>query len=228
MSAQLRLRLERPRSFRREDFILSEVNAEAVRALDRWPNWHAGALALIGPAGSGKSHLGLDWAARNDALVLGPDAAEQIASLAANPRPVLLEDVDQLAHGETLFHLINLAARPGGGLLLTARTLPATWPTDLPDLKSRLNALQTAELGPPDDEVLSGVLRTFFRERSIRASDELLAYLVRRIDRSIPEAQRMVERLDEAADLGGRPVNRALARQVLEIEPEDGELFDEL
>lgn len=233
MGAQLRLRLERARLFRREDFILSEVNAEAVRAIDRWPNWHAGALALVGPAGAGKTHLAQDWAARHGAEIISSDApraaiAQTVVNLANAPRPVLLEDADRLQDDESLFHLINLAARPGGGLLITARTLPAAWPCTLPDLRSRLNALQIAQLGPPDDVVLGGVLRTFFRERSIRASDELLSYLVRRIDRSIPEAQRVVARLDETADQEGRPVNRALARQIFGAEAELGELFDDL
>ena len=81
-----------------------------------------------------------------------------------------------------------------------------------------MNALSVAEIAPPDDAVLTGVLRNLFRERNIKASDELLAYLVRRIDRSVPEAQRTVARLDEAADLEGRPVTRSLAKQVLDLD----------
>ena len=141
---------------------------------------------------------------------------------------MLVEDADRLEDHEALFHLINIAGRTSGGLLLTARTLPASWRTVLPDLKSRLNALPVAELGPPDDVVLTGVMRNLFRDRNIRASDELLAYLVRRIDRSIPDAQRMVARLDDAADLEGRAVSRSLARQILEVEPREGDLFGDL
>ncbi len=233
MGAQLRLRLERSRTFRREDFILSEVNAEAVRAIDRWPNWHGGALALVGPAGAGKTHLAKDWAASHGADIMAGDApgdtiAQRVVSLANAPRPVLLEDADRLRDDESLFHLINQAARPEGGLLITARTLPAAWPCRLPDLRSRLNALLIAELGPPDDVILSGVLRALFRERSIRASDDLVSYLVRRIDRSIPEVERVVARLDETADQEGRPVNRALARQIFGAEAEADDLFDDL
>jgi chromosomal replication initiation ATPase DnaA len=56
----------------------------------------------------------------------------------------------------------------------------------------------------------------FFQERRIRPSEELLAYLVRRIERSIPKALEIVAKLDETASAYGRPVSRALARQVLE------------
>ena len=228
LSAQLRLKLDRQPTYRREDFIRSEVNAAAVDALERWPAWHGGALALIGPPGSGKTHLARSWADRTGAVAFDPALQGTVLDAASAASPVVVDDADRLEDPEALFHLINLAGRAGGGLLLTARTLPSGWITTLPDLKSRLNALPVAELAAPDDAVLSGVLRNLFRDRNIRASDELLAYLVRRIDRSIPEAQRMVARLDDAADQQGRPVSRSLARQILEISPADGELFDDL
>ncbi len=129
---------------------------------------------------------------------------------------MLWEDADRTAHDETLFHLINIAARPGGGLLATARTPPSQWRTDVPDLRSRLNALPVALLREPDDAILTGALLKFFQERRIRPSEELLAYLVRRIERSIPKALEIVAKLDETASAQGRPVSRALARQVLE------------
>jgi chromosomal replication initiation ATPase DnaA len=140
-------------------------------------------------------------------------SAETMAGLEG---PVLWEDADLSPHGETMFHMINIAARPGGGLLATARTPPSAWRTDVPDLRSRLNALPVALLQEPDDAVLRGVLLKFFTERRIRPSDELLAYLVRRIERSIPKALEIVAKLDETASASGRPVSRTLARQVLE------------
>jgi len=143
-------------------------------------------------------------------------AAISAEDLAALDGPVLWEDADRSPHGETLFHLINIAARPGGALLATARAPPSQWRTDVPDLRSRLNALPVALLHEPDDAVLTGALLKFFKERRIRPSDELLAYLVRRIERSIPKALEIVAKLDEAAGAYGRPVSRALARQVLE------------
>jgi chromosomal replication initiation ATPase DnaA len=125
--------------------------------------------------------------------------------------------VDRGAPDEALFHLINLAARPGGGLLLTARTPPLAWPARLPDLRSRLNALPVAEIAEPDDAVLEGLLRKFFRDRHIRPGEELYAYLLRRIERSALSAHEIVRRLDEAPD-HLLPVSRVLARRILDGE----------
>ncbi len=227
MTRQLRLELGRSIPFRRADFIVSPANAEALRPLDAWPAWHGGCLTLIGPSGSGKTHLASSWAAAAGAAVLAAgDAPSTVDLERLAGRPVLLEDADRGASDELLFHLINMAGAPGGGLLLTARTAPSAWPATLPDLRSRLNALPVVELPGPDDTVLEAILDKFFRERNIRPADDLIPYLLRRIERSISRAREIVVLLDETADAEQRPISRALARQILENEDATGELFD--
>ncbi|MCX7585205.1 DnaA ATPase domain-containing protein [Phenylobacterium sp. 58.2.17] len=223
MTRQLRLRLRRPASYAREDLVRGSSNALAIATLDAWPAWPGGALALFGPAGSGKTHLAREWAHRVGGLIMDrvvPDVASAVG------RPVLIEDVDQGVDDEALFHLINMAGRDGAGLLLTAREAPTAWRAELPDLRSRLNALFVAEIEEPDDEVLEGVLRKFFRERSIRPPKEVYPYLLRRMERSIPCAREIVKRLDEAADDEQRPISRMLARQILEDDMENLDLFE--
>ena len=211
MAQQLRLQLSRQPSFAREDFIPSPSNQEALSALDSWPGWHGGCLALVGPEGSGKSHLALAWADHVGATRLDP-AITEIGLDAAGP--VLVENAET-ASAEILFHLINMAGA-GGGLLLTSRLHPRTWPAGLPDLRSRLNALPVAEIGAPDDALLRALLEKFFLERNIRPAEDVYPYLLRRIERSVRMARAIVERLDEAADAENRDITRALARHILE------------
>jgi chromosomal replication initiation ATPase DnaA len=82
-----------------------------------------------------------------------------------------------------------------------------------------------AEIGEPDDVVLEGVLRKFFRERNIKPAEEVYPYLMRRIERSIKMAREIVSRLDEAADAEEREITRALARQILESDSRTLDLF---
>jgi chromosomal replication initiation ATPase DnaA len=208
---QARLPLARAPRFDRDSFVVSEGARAAVAALDRWPDWPGGVLVLVGPEGSGKTHLGRAWAAHAAARV---GEAETVADAMPPPGPLLLEDVDRGPAGAALFHLINRAE--GAGLLLTARTPPRAWTTNVPDLRSRLNALLAVELGEPDDVVLEGVLRRFFRDRNIRPDEDLIAYLLKRIERSVPAARAVVDHLDVAADAARREVNRVLAREILE------------
>lgn len=213
MARQLRLSLGREGPPPPDAFVRGASNATAVAAIEAWPSWTGGCLTLVGPEGVGKSHLAHAWAEAADAVTVDP--AEPDLSAAAG-RPVLLEDADRGASPEGLFHLINLAAREGGGLLLTARSRPSSWPAEVPDLRSRLNALPVAEIAPPDDAVLEGVLRRFFRDRNIRPPEAVYPYLLARMPRSIPDAESIVRRLDEAGDEGFRPVTRILARQILD------------
>jgi chromosomal replication initiation ATPase DnaA len=220
MAQQLRLSLRQEPAHTREAFIQGPSNAEALAALDSWPRWPGGCLVLVGPEGVGKTHLARAWAEQAGAAVLTRQAPEMAAVEAG---PALLEDVDQGAPEEALFHLINLAQRTGAGLLMTARARPGAWPTALPDLRSRVNALFVAEIEPPDDAVLEGVLRRLFRSRNIRPPQEVYPYLLRRIPRSIPEAQEVVRRMDEAAE---GPISRLLARSILEDETQNLDLFE--
>jgi chromosomal replication initiation ATPase DnaA len=226
LNRQLRLKLDRLEGFRREDFVVSPANAVAVKALDAWPAWHAGCLALIGPEGSGKSHLAISWGRSTGAVVVPAKGRVDLGALRG--RPVLYEDADRdrTRRDEILFHLINMAGQPGGGLLLTGRSSPTGWAAALPDLRSRLNALPIAAIEEPDDAILESVLRKFFRERNIRPTEDVFPYLLRRIERSAPKALEVVKRIDEAADADGRPVSRALARQILESEPSTLNLFE--
>jgi chromosomal replication initiation ATPase DnaA len=219
MVQQLRLGLQQHVAPTRAAFVEGASNAQAIAALDAWPRWPGGCLVLVGPEGVGKSHLAQAWAHAAGAALLDREGP----GLDAAGGPVLLEDVDRGAPDEALFHLINVAGRDGAGLLMTARARPAAWAAALPDLRSRLNALFVAEIEPPDDVVLEGVLRKFFRERSIRPPQEVYPYLLRRMPRSIPQAQEVVRRIDEAAE---GPISRLLARAVLEDEDENLDLFE--
>jgi chromosomal replication initiation ATPase DnaA len=224
LSRQLRLKLERREGFRRQDFIPSPANEQARLALGAWPGWHGGCLTLVGPPGSGKSHLAHIWAQEVGAQTLTAAAAVDLRALEGGP--VVLEDADRGARDEDLFHLINMAGAAGGGLLLTARAAPSLWTVSLPDLRSRLNALRVAELEEPDDLILQAVFEKLFRERNIKPADDLIPYLMNRIERSVPAALEIVTRMDEASDADGRPVSKALARQILDAEPPTLNLFE--
>lgn len=203
---------------RREDFFLSATNTQAVQAIDGWAAWPGGKMVVVGPAGSGKTHLAHVWAgSAGAALVAGRDlAGADLPDLGAH---VVVEDADQLAGtpaGEAaLFHLHNLIL-PAGRLLVTATTPPRDWGLALPDLISRLQAAPLTRLDPPDDALLSAVLVKLFADRQIVVPPNLIAYLVSRMDRSLAAAGELVARLDAQALALGRPVTRALAAEMLD------------
>lgn len=217
MNAQLRLPLAREPDYSRARFAVSPANAAALALVS---GWTTGALALIGPAGSGKTHLTRIWATETGARALSHPPRD-VAALAG--QRLVIENAERWPDPECLFHLLNMV-QVSGALVLTSPLAPALWPAALPDLRSRLNALVVAELAEPDDAVLSAVLTALFAERHIRPTPDVIPYLLYRMERSIPAARRVVEHLDEAAAQQRREVNRALAIEIMG-DPGTGNLF---
>jgi chromosomal replication initiation ATPase DnaA len=210
---QLALALDHAESRAREDFLEGPSNAAALALVDHWPDWPHSAVALVGPRGSGKSHLAAIWASQSGARFLSGRALESLAVPAALATGALVvediaaNDVDDRA----LFHLLNLAREERAHVLLTSETAPSTWTFELPDLVSRLRALPAVTLDAPDDRLLRAVLVKLFADRQLAVDEALVSYLMSRMERSFSAARAAVERLDREALRRGRPVNRALA-----------------
>jgi chromosomal replication initiation ATPase DnaA len=200
-----------------DDFLVAPSNREAVLWLDRWPDWPGTGLALSGPAGSGKSHLAEIWRARSGARNVAPGelSIDRAPELAASGR-VVLDPLDGPVDERGLLHLHNLLAERKGHLLLVAREPPARWPVALADLKSRLGAMATVGLGAPDEGLLAAVMVKLFNDRQLRVEEELVQFLLLRLERSFAAVRDAVDRLDRAALERQRPVDVALARALIE------------
>lgn len=216
MAAQLILDLPVRTALGREDFFVSPANATAVGMVETAAAWPEGKLVLLGPEGSGKTHLAAIWAADNAAPVCTAAAAGL-----PDPAPALvIEDVDRicgdLAAETALFHLHNAQLAAGGLLLMTSAASPQGLPFALPDLASRLRATAVARLDAPDDALLAAVLVKLFADRQLVVSPAVVPWLVSRIERSFAAARAIVADLDAAALRDGRRVTRALAAAVLD------------
>jgi len=177
------------------DFYVSEANREAVRFLDSWATWPVPVALLVGPPGSGKSHLAEIFARR------------------ANAR--LWDDADRAASEEALFHAWNEAVIARRPLLLTARSVPEDWHLQLADLRSRLAATPRVFIGPPDDALLAHVFEKQWRDRGLEVPPEVTRYVLRRIERSFEAVARSVRLIDRLALGRQRPLTVPLAREAL-------------
>ncbi len=171
---QLTLALALPApTYARDDFVVAVGNHEALAWIDRWPDWPAPVLALSGPPGSGKTHLGRIWAARANAkLIEGSDldgkGVGDLTTLAATCPAIVIEHAER-APERGLFHLYNLMRERRGHLLLIAGAPPAHWSIALPDLASRLRAAPAVSVAPPDDELLGSIILKQLADRQLHA-----------------------------------------------------------
>lgn len=201
-----------------ETLVVSEANRTAATLLTDWRNWPGGALALVGPQGSGKTHLALAWAMEAGARQITPLAApdDGAAVFSESGGRLFVDDADGERDEAMLWRVLDLARAKGGAVLMVGSSPPGSWPVTIPDLRSRLAALPVARLGEPDQALMEVVLRRICREQFIQLSDDAARYLAERLPRTFAAAHQMAAALDADLVKGAKPVAMAAARRALE------------
>ena len=214
---QLAFALPHAESLTRDNFLEGPANAAALALVDSWPDWPNRIMLLVGPEGSGKSHLAAIWAEQAGARSTTAHALTA-AACPARWRPARWwsrtskpSDFDERA----LFHLMNLAREDEAFVLITARVPPSAFEVELRDLRSRLRAVPAVSLLPPDDQLFRALIVKFCADRQLAVDETVVSYLATRIERSYAAARQAVELLDTEALRLGRPVTRALAAELL-------------
>jgi chromosomal replication initiation ATPase DnaA len=212
----------------RADFVAGRANLEAIALIEAMPDWPLRGVLLVGPEGSGKSHLVSIWCEfPGAARIAAKDLAREDADRLTAGGVVAVEDLHEGPVDEpAVFHL---AAERDAKVLITSHSGPGELPLTLPDLVSRLRAMRLVMLGAPDDDLLRRVLTKLFADRQLNIDPGVVGYIATRMERSFAAANRIVAALDKAALAGGRGVTRKLAAEVLGDIADDsqGDLWDE-
>ena len=191
----------------------------AVVMMENWDQWAGRKLALIGPAGAGKTHLAHVWAAAAGAKIVSATELVNADIPTLCQTAIAVEDIPLIAGDraaeQALFHLHNMVLAEGHHLLVTADLPVLAWGLTLPDLLSRMQGTQSVTLDQPDDRLLAALVAKMFADRQLMPSPETISYMVSHMDRSFDAAGDLVARIDRAALDQKRPVTRSLAIEVM-------------
>lgn len=180
-----------------DDLVLGNCNFSLYQWLQRWPDWPMSVMALYGPAGSGKSHFARLWQQKAQAQFW---TIQQFEEQSWN---------DFLFDGETVcfclegiplreknfLHFFNALQQRKGFLLLIDRLPPAHWNIQLPDLKSRLNALPALGIEQPDEEFMYTFLTKLLSDHQLKLSKEIIDFTIPRLPRSFEAIQFFVSQV---------------------------------
>ncbi len=211
----------------RQDFLIGSCNVAAVNLIDRWPDWPAPLLIISGPPASGKSHLAAVWHDKAKAEIIRPEmllsrTAEQIAEAGKH---LVIDGLDPWLGDRqaetTLFHLYNIFWSEKRNILATMRMTPAQTQFAVADLASRVRSSLTAPIQPPDDMLLASVLIKQFSDRQMQVANDVIQYILPRMERSFDSARIIVERADKLALSQKRGISVPLLRQILAELQED-------
>ena len=121
----------------------------------------------------------------------------------------------QLPH--PAYKLLLVATLQVGLLRAVVRPInPVGWNVALPDLASRLQALPVAQLDPPDDVLLRGVLVKLFADRQLAIDEQVISYMMLRMPRSLDAARGLVAEIDHLALEEKAAVTRPLVARVMQ------------
>jgi len=225
---QLPLALRYPPDQRLETFIgapdgaLAQLRAAATGDSRDW-------VYLVGPAGSGKTHLALavcaaaEQAGRGSAYLPLQAAAGRLrdALEALEGRDVVaLDGLDAIAGQRedevALFDFHNRARASGVTLLYTASVAPDALGLVLPDLRSRLSQCGRILLDALDDAGRGAVLRERAIRRGLALDQAAIDWLLTRTGRDLGGLVVLLDRLDRESLAAKRRITVPFLRQVLD------------
>ena len=208
-----------------EDFLVTSCNEIAYNAIKMWPNWQHFALNIFGPRNCGKSHLAHIWVSSVQKSLPKPidipilQAAninmKNVNKFINNYNYLVIENLSTEINEEALFHLYNAYNTDKHFILFNSEIPLSKIPFKLPDLRSRLNTIPSAEISMPDDETLTALIAKQFNDRQIIISQEILDYILKNAERSFEYISRLVEEIDAISWVYGRAVSIPIVREAL-------------
>ncbi len=177
-----------------ENFLVSSSNREAFEHIKSFP-WNFYALSIHGPKASGKTYLANILAAKSNAIII--------------------EDINSQTPQVELLHTLNKVKETNGHVLLTSEKPLNKLGFALPDLVSRLSAIVSVHIDKPDAEIFHLLFARYFAARQLKVSDDVIAYLAGRVERSFLGATQAVEKIDKLSLEQKRNITIPLVKQVI-------------
>lgn len=224
---QFILNLASEQSFDVEEYIILPANQSVVDQLlgDEMlaSSMNSPLTILFGGKSTGKTHLSHLWQHNNHAIYLSDEflkvpenSLPKLADVISNSA-IIIDDIDlKIKCEKTLFHIINLALQAKQKILLTSSKPLLQWNIKLPDLVSRLKAAKHIEISSPDDMLIEAMLIKSFAEKQLNVADNVVAYILPRIDRSIDAVITLVNALDKHALQHRKSITRTMVAKMLE------------
>ena len=218
---QLTIEMPKRLALGREDFMVNECNNEAIDFIDTFYKGKMKAGVLIGPKGSGKSHL-VNVFCKNverKKWLISPKIDENIYKLFKKNEIIIIEDIDILSskdEEEYLFNIINLSKELNKILLLTSGVELSMLKIETLDLRSRLDAMQSVKILEPNDDLASALILKLFHDRQILIKPNIIQYLMNRVERTYSGISEIIDLIDGVALSKKKSISVSLIKELLE------------
>ena len=224
-NTQFPLLFEPQKQYLRQDFMVSNCNRNAYKAVEMWPEWPFFSMLIFGPKGCGKTHLAHIFAENvclkskktfGVRILQASDIkTSKVARIHKENPCLIVENVSMKIDEEAFFHLFNVYQNEGGSILFTSEKPFAHLSLRLPDLVSRLKMVPCVPILSPDDDMLEALIIKLFTDRQISVSAEVLNYIIQNMERSFSYAERLVAEADKISLSLKRAVSVPMIKQAM-------------
>lgn len=217
-------------SYAASDFVRLDINAEAYRYIDGWPEcWIGSALLIVGAGYTGKTHMAKIWQDRARAAfvphqVLNDDC--ELFSIIDRYDSLVLDmgcEVNTVDMERGILHLLNMTRERGVWLLIVARP---EWVDNLrlQDLASRVRSMQTvvAGQGALSYDQVGFVLTKCMSDYQLSLTKNQYRYLSSRMLRDIGAIARFCELTSEYLMQGNKLTRVGLSDILKKLDVEYG------
>ena len=175
-------------------------------------------ICIIGPSGSGKSHLASILKNKTSTLEIESELLnDKIFFEFKTKEALIIENLNEKVSENLLFSIWNVALQDNKYLLITSSKPINLYKFKLPDLKSRINSSILIGIKLPYDNLFSVILSKNFSDKQIKVEKKHIDYIIKRIDRSYEKISQFIQILDKYSLKKGTPFNLKLIKEVLKM-----------
>jgi DnaA-homolog protein len=185
-------------------------------------------LYLWGASGTGKTHLlqAVCKQATESELQVAYIPLKQLAEISfemlhdlGELNLVCIDDLECVAgHVEWqqgLTWLYNELRDNDHSMIISGNMSPKNIELEIEDLKSRLSWDQVVKIKSPDDELKVQILKQKANARSFELTDDVVEYLIRRVDRNLGSLMDVLDKIDHASLAAKRKITVPFVKNIL-------------
>ena len=198
--------------FNQENYYVSDSNREAYDYVIN-ENEFVKYSIIHGPVKSGKTHLGLIWQKKNNAIIYSGNNFQKVIK---DKKNVFIDNFFEKINEEYLFYIINHCYNNNLKILLCTDKFISNYKFQLKDLSSRLKSFNFIEIKQPDDELIVNlIIKLLFDKQIIIQNSEIFSYILKRINRTYQDIYLFVENIDKLSLEKKRELTIPLIKELL-------------
>lgn len=200
------------------DFLVRDCNVEAFECMMQWPSWPSLGMMIVGPHGSGKTHLAHIFQEKAKARFYESESDQSLTKefFLGTKNPLIFDET--FPNHADFFHLLNMMKDENIAFLILKEHPFQQDKIPLNDLRSRLLSIPVLTLKEPDDTLLKAIIQKRLSDAQITVNESVLRYTITHMERSYENVHHFCDSLITHVHGKQHNVTIPLVRKILSLD----------